>query len=147
MREEPLAQDPGEDTLDTRKAKILARSFFLRCKLQSSWSIFIERAGVKLFGLPYQFVIPSKAPLGDTLDSNFPKETKKGGLFPSKLLSYNLRVQMIYIADARTLGLSPWAHTCQHILSSASLLEKPASLPLAVLFLFSLVPFFTLKYL
>lgn len=35
-----LPRDPGEDTLDTRKARILARSFFLCCKLQSSWTLF-----------------------------------------------------------------------------------------------------------
>lgn len=40
MRKEPLAQDPGEDTLDTREARILARSFFLSCTLQSSWTLF-----------------------------------------------------------------------------------------------------------
>lgn len=40
MRKEPLAQDPGEDTPDTREARILARSFFLCCKLQSSWTLF-----------------------------------------------------------------------------------------------------------
>lgn len=39
--------------------------------LCSTDSIFIERAGVKVLGLLYQFVIPSKAPPGDTLDSNF----------------------------------------------------------------------------
>lgn len=113
MRKEPLAQDPSEDTPDTREARILARSFFLHCKLQP---IFIERAGVK----PYQFVTPSKAYLETPQTLTFQKR-QKGGRFPSKLLSYNLRVQMIYIADARTLGLSPWAHTCRHILSSASL--------------------------
>lgn len=46
--------------------------------LCSTDSIFIERAGVKVLGLLYQFVIPSKAPPGDTLDSNFSKETKRG---------------------------------------------------------------------